>query len=202
MSSRRRHSLLYLIYLRSPLWRIRRRVWIITAGGRCERCGRRHRLTIHHRTYRRLGHERRADVTVLCWPCHRQQHAHLTAPPNDPWAPRRYLANLSRRATPHRHRPLIPRLVLTVALITLLAAVALGRGRDTDEPCERRHDGDRPCVGSRLVSLRPDYAPPAARIASRSLRSLPLTLTGPVPLGRRQRFRDLFNHPIPTRRNE
>ncbi len=71
---RRRHSLLYVLYLRSPIWRLRRRLWIIQAGGRCERCRSRRRLTIHHRTYRRLGHERRGDVTVLCSDCHRREH--------------------------------------------------------------------------------------------------------------------------------
>ena len=74
MRWRRRHSLLYAIYLRSPLWRLRRSMWIVRAGGRCQRCRSRRRLTIHHRTYRRLGHERRTDVTVLCWDCHRRQH--------------------------------------------------------------------------------------------------------------------------------
>lgn len=74
--SRRRHSLLYASYLRSPLWRLRRRLWILRAHGRCENC-RRHRrpLTIHHRTYMRLGHERRSDIQVLCWRCHRTHHA-------------------------------------------------------------------------------------------------------------------------------
>ncbi len=71
---RSRHSLLYVLYLRSPIWRLRRRLWILQAGGRCERCRSRRRLTIHHRSYQRLGHERRADVTVLCWYCHRRQH--------------------------------------------------------------------------------------------------------------------------------
>lgn len=71
---RRRHSLLYVLYLRSPIWRLRRRLWLLQAGGRCERCGSRRRLTIHHRSYDRLGHERRVDVTVLCWDCHRREH--------------------------------------------------------------------------------------------------------------------------------
>lgn len=74
MTRRRRQSVRYLLYLRSPLWRLRRRIWIIRAAGRCERCRSRRRLTIHHRTYKRLGHERRADVQVLCWDCHRRHH--------------------------------------------------------------------------------------------------------------------------------
>jgi hypothetical protein len=66
--------MLYVVFLRSPLWRVRRRIWIIRARGRCELCGRRRRLTIHHRTYERLGHERRSDIAVLCWRCHERQH--------------------------------------------------------------------------------------------------------------------------------
>ncbi len=72
---RKAHSLVYEFYLRSPLWRARRRCWILSTRGRCEACGRRRRpLTIHHRTYRRLGRERRSDVIVLCWPCHHARH--------------------------------------------------------------------------------------------------------------------------------
>jgi hypothetical protein len=74
MRTRRGRSLLYVLYLHSPLWRLRRRIWILGTGGRCQRCGSRRRLTIHHRTYQRLGHERRGDVTVLCWNCHRRHH--------------------------------------------------------------------------------------------------------------------------------
>jgi hypothetical protein len=72
----RRHSLRYTLYLRSPLWRLRRRLWILQAHGRCQGCGRwcGRRLTIHHLTYRRLGHEARQDIRVLCWPCHRVRH--------------------------------------------------------------------------------------------------------------------------------
>lgn len=71
------HSLLYDLYMRSPLWRARRRVWIWQARGRCQGCGRTRSeaggpLTIHHKTYARLGHERRSDVRVLCWACHQQ----------------------------------------------------------------------------------------------------------------------------------
>jgi hypothetical protein len=28
-------------------------------------------VTVHHRTYARLGRERRGDVELLCWRCHR-----------------------------------------------------------------------------------------------------------------------------------
>jgi 5-methylcytosine-specific restriction endonuclease McrA len=73
-----RHSLLYDLYMRSALWRFRRWLWFYGGDRRCEGCGNRLRLhgpgprtlTVHHRTYRRLGRERRSDVQLLCWLCH------------------------------------------------------------------------------------------------------------------------------------
>jgi hypothetical protein len=73
--TRQQQSLRYKLYLGSPLWRARRAIWIAEAGGRCQRCGSRHRLTIHHHTYKRLGHERASDIAVLCWRCHQRHHA-------------------------------------------------------------------------------------------------------------------------------
>jgi hypothetical protein len=104
---RRRHSLLYVMYLRSPIWRLRRRLWILQAGGRCERCRSRRRLTIHDRSYRRLGHERRGDVTVLCWDCHRHEHR----------APQRAPAQADTRVR--------PRLLTLIALAAILAVAVV-----------------------------------------------------------------------------
>jgi 5-methylcytosine-specific restriction endonuclease McrA len=120
---RRHHSLLYRIYLRSPLWRIRRRIWILRAGGRCQRCGSRRRLSIHHRTYKRLGHERRSDITVLCWRCHQRRHA--PGRPRSVW--RGWWPLTRARYQPvlaHRHRSTTFRVALLV-LIALPALVAL-----------------------------------------------------------------------------
>ena len=129
MRRRRRHSLLYVIYLRSPLWRLRRRIWIVRAGGRCQRCRSRRRLTIHHRTYQRLGHERRADVTVLCWDCHRRQH---DPHPTSGWR-RGFSARIDARARSWRHgSPRVSRgspghlaLLALIAVAPLVLATAL-----------------------------------------------------------------------------
>ena len=59
------------VYLRSPHWRARRSQAIGRAGGRCERCGARGRLEVHHLTYKRLGRERDRDLRALCHRCHR-----------------------------------------------------------------------------------------------------------------------------------
>ena len=74
MSGERRHSVLYELYMHSPIWQARRRWWFVTSDRRCSRCGRRLVLhgggaatvTVHHRTYARLGHERREDVQLCC----------------------------------------------------------------------------------------------------------------------------------------
>lgn len=92
-TSSQHHSLLYQVYMGSPLWRFRRWCWYHTSNKRCEDCGRRLVLhtysrrpaellvvfgrvdvmTVHHRHYRTLGHERRSDVQLLCWTCHRRR---------------------------------------------------------------------------------------------------------------------------------
>lgn len=127
---RRRHSLLYVLYLRSPLWRLRRQIWIIFAGGRCQRCGSRRRLTIHHRTYERLGRERRADVTVLCWNCHRRHHhaASLTSssrPGVPAWAGTRAWVRQRGVLRVGRRRNRLLALLALIMLPTLILAATL-----------------------------------------------------------------------------
>jgi 5-methylcytosine-specific restriction endonuclease McrA len=62
----------YEHYLASAAWRRVRRLALRRARWRCERCGARGQLDVHHRTYRRLGVERPEDVEVLCPSCHEQ----------------------------------------------------------------------------------------------------------------------------------
>jgi phage terminase large subunit GpA-like protein len=133
MRRRRRHSLLYAIYLRSPLWRLRRRIWIVQARGRCERCGSRRRLTVHHRTYKRLGRERRADVSVLCWDCHRSHHADRRRHVSSPGVLTRIGAaagaqrGIARHLGHGRGRPLALLALITLPTVLLAAALVLQR---------------------------------------------------------------------------
>lgn len=69
-----RHSSLYSATMRSDAWRRRRQRAIKRAGYKCQRCGRADRLECHHLTYDRLGHERPADLIVLCHECHAAEH--------------------------------------------------------------------------------------------------------------------------------
>lgn len=67
-------QVVYADYIKSRAWK--RRAWQAKklAGFACERCGSRSALTVHHWTYERLGRERDADLSALCWPCHKALH--------------------------------------------------------------------------------------------------------------------------------
>jgi hypothetical protein len=64
----------YEAYIQGPAWAKRRAKAIRRAEGRCQLCNSKRQLTVHHRTYDRLGDERDADLTVLCRNCHERFH--------------------------------------------------------------------------------------------------------------------------------
>lgn len=74
MFRRRGHSAEYRAHLRSPEWARIRRAALERAEYRCAFCGltrdrlrlKGRHLEVHHNTYRNLGHEQPADLTVLC----------------------------------------------------------------------------------------------------------------------------------------
>lgn len=64
----------YNAYLKSPAWfKLRDRVFRIQ-GRQCRNCGTGKRLTLHHKTYVRIGREKPKDMEVLCWKCHTEHH--------------------------------------------------------------------------------------------------------------------------------
>jgi 5-methylcytosine-specific restriction endonuclease McrA len=79
----------YQKYMRSPEWKARRLVALIRADYACERCKYSQpagtevmadiieplTLTVHHKTYRRMGCELDTDLEVLCSDCHTAEHA-------------------------------------------------------------------------------------------------------------------------------
>ena len=92
-----RHSPEYIAYLRSPEWAARRAEALDAADHQCEgfrdwgdderafwdpeydfrfECGRTDRLSVHHVTYERLGHEEPSDLMVLCPNCHTEADEH------------------------------------------------------------------------------------------------------------------------------
>ena len=64
----------YLAYLNSPAWRATRNRALRLADYRCQHCGNKRDLQVHHRTYERLGREWDQDLEVLCDSCHRGHH--------------------------------------------------------------------------------------------------------------------------------
>lgn len=70
-----------LSYYRSMRWRRKVRLVRRRAHGLCEWCaswglevpGR----DCHHRTYKRLYHERLSDLVLLCWRHHARRHGHV-----------------------------------------------------------------------------------------------------------------------------
>lgn len=68
----------YAAYLASPHWADLRQRYLASGlwKGRCQGCLR--RLTapqLHHRTYKRLGHEWLLDLRAVCEPCHAAIHS-------------------------------------------------------------------------------------------------------------------------------
>jgi hypothetical protein len=57
-------------YYASSEWLYTRRQKFNEVGHRCERCGRRGLLDVHHVTYENLYDERMEDLQVLCRSCH------------------------------------------------------------------------------------------------------------------------------------
>lgn len=64
------HSAEYIEYLKSDAWNERRLARLQKAKYRCERCGERDRLDVHHKTYKHLGNEPLSDLIALCQSCH------------------------------------------------------------------------------------------------------------------------------------
>jgi len=82
----------YAAYIDSPQWKKKARK-IKRKRNRCEVCGCRDRLQVHHLNYDRLGHERPDDLLVLCEDCHIALHTGL---PQDKLA-REHMATMAAR---------------------------------------------------------------------------------------------------------
>ena len=64
----------YKAYLRSKHWLDLRKCALRRAHNQCEACTSTERLNVHHKTYRRLEHEKLKDLRVLCKWCHLNVH--------------------------------------------------------------------------------------------------------------------------------
>jgi len=64
----------YYEYLKSPEWNKKRKAKIKEAGGRCQLCNTKGKLSVHHRTYDRVYNEILTDLIALCDNCHKKFH--------------------------------------------------------------------------------------------------------------------------------
>jgi 5-methylcytosine-specific restriction endonuclease McrA len=60
------YSTLYIDYLKSPLWRQRCQAKLEQADNKCQYCGEKSYLQVHHITYEHLGNEQSNELVVLC----------------------------------------------------------------------------------------------------------------------------------------
>jgi len=63
----------YRKYLQSKEW-LETRLDILTTRKKCERCGSKHQLQVHHKTYKNIFNEEPDDLELLCAKCHQNEH--------------------------------------------------------------------------------------------------------------------------------
>ena len=61
-------------YLFSPHWKNTKTRIIKIADRKCQLCGERKELRVHHNNYDNLGHEHTSDLIALCNDCHNLYH--------------------------------------------------------------------------------------------------------------------------------
>jgi hypothetical protein len=102
----------YIRYINSDAWKLKKEQAFAHYGRRCSLCGRTSNLTVHHNTYKNLGHEPMSDLCVLCWPCHKRHHRKT-----DAILPKDVLGSLTRGA-----RKLLRRLDLAPQSVPLTSS--------------------------------------------------------------------------------
>lgn len=65
-------------YYYSPRWLRLRREVLAFAEHKCNKCGTRNELNVHHKHYKTLGNEDISDLIVLCKRCHSDLHFEKT----------------------------------------------------------------------------------------------------------------------------
>lgn len=74
----------YFAYIRSAKWKKKRTQAFECHGRKCQICGATERLTVHHKTYERLGREEMQDLEVLCRDCLDNHHEETVVGCYDP----------------------------------------------------------------------------------------------------------------------
>jgi len=64
-------------YMKSDQWRTLKNIKLYQTNHKCECCGSKSNLQLHHNTYKRLGQEKLTDLNTLCGNCHSKIHEML-----------------------------------------------------------------------------------------------------------------------------
>lgn len=67
----------YKEYLQSPEWKRLRKKILKRAKNTCELCKMKRAYQVHHKTYKRVFHERLTDLIAVCGICHLDKHGLL-----------------------------------------------------------------------------------------------------------------------------
>lgn len=70
----------YLEYLKSVEWANIKLDLLANRGDKCERCGSKKGLQVHHKSYENVFNETPDDLVVLCFRCHQLEHIDLIKP--------------------------------------------------------------------------------------------------------------------------
>lgn len=65
---------IYESYIHSSTWRNRRKRALELANYKCEKCGCKENLHVHHLSYEHFGDELDNELQVLCRECHQRVH--------------------------------------------------------------------------------------------------------------------------------
>lgn len=88
----------YKAYIKSEAWAKRRREYYETHERKCRACGSSRNMNLHHKTYRRLGNERDADLVALCRKCHNNIHIQARSEGRNLWiVTEEFIRNKKRR---------------------------------------------------------------------------------------------------------
>lgn len=88
---------IYRDYITSDEWKWFREEYYKTHKKECRACGSKIRVNLHHKTYKRLGHERLADVVPLCEYHHTELHKKVRKNKLNLWtATEEYIRNVRK----------------------------------------------------------------------------------------------------------
>lgn len=73
----------YEDYLKSDLWKQKRKCALFVLGNRCQICRCQKGIVVHHVSYERIGKELIEDLSVLCKMCHKIVHALVAEDPKE-----------------------------------------------------------------------------------------------------------------------